>query len=267
MMTFDQRRRWARMVLRSELTGGQKAVLFALETYADYGDGTNAHPGEILLAEDCGMTTRAVRTALDRGKALGLIQQTQPANPKAHKAAVYRLVVPPVAGANLERSTGTGVPVNNSTTGTLLPVETGSTGTPVPVDNFSTGTVASVLPERTFLPPEPYTNNLGVLRNSGTSPEPGPDAHTIDPPSRFCDRHPQGTRLPCGDCANARTAFKAWQGTEAERDTATELAAETAKRQRRKLIDACPDCDDFGRLDDLSPCPHGGPGQVAVGHG
>lgn len=191
------------------------------------------------------MTTRAVRTALDRGKALGLIQQTQPANPKAHKAAVYRLVVPPVTGVTGERSTGTGVPV----------------------DNFSTGTVASVLPERTFLPPEPYTNNLGVLRNSGTSPEAGPDTHTIDPPSRFCDRHPQGTRLPCGDCANARTAFKAWQGAEAERDAAAELAAESAKRHRRKLIDACPDCDDFGRLDDLSDCPHGGPGQLAVGHG
>ncbi|WP_208855936.1 hypothetical protein [Mycolicibacterium mucogenicum] len=260
------------MVLQSELTAAQKTVLFALQTYADYGDGTNAHPGEILLAELCGMTTRAVRNALDRGKALGIIEQTRAANPKAHKAAVYRLVAPPVMAAVKDGSTGTTVPVNNSTTGTAVPVETRSTGTHVPVNNPTTGTAVQFLPERGFLPPEPFTNNLGVLRNSGTSPEPVPDAHTIDPPSRFCDKHPMGFRGKCGDCANARTTFEAWTASEAERDVAIELAEGDRERRRRKAIADCLDCDRNGLIEvdenTQAWCTHQGlPPLRAVGDG
>lgn len=274
MLTHDQRRRWARMVLKAELTQAQKTVLFALETYADWSDGTNAFPGEIQLAELCGMTTRAIRMALDRGKALGLIQQTSPANPKAHKSAVYRLVMPPVISVVETRSTGTAVPVNNSTTGMHVPVETRSTGTAVPVNNVSTGTAVHVLPERTFLPPETYTNNLGVLRNWGTSPEPTSelDAHTIDPPSRFCDKHPMGYRGKCGDCGNARTAFNAWQAAQAERDTATELAEQAHQHRRRQAIAACTDCDSRGLIEvgenSQAWCTHQGmPPLRAVGNG
>ena len=271
MLTYDQRRRWARMVLQSELTAAQKTVLFALETYADWSDGTNAFPGEIQLSELCGMTTRAIRMALDRGKALGLIQQTQRANPKAHKAAVYRLVTPGSIVGVEPSSTGTTVPVEPRSTGTHVPVNNSSTGTRVPVETRSTGTAAQVLPERTFLPPETYHHNPGVLRNSGTSPELVPGAHTIDPPSPFCDKHPHGYRGSCGDCGNARTHRKAWMAAQAERDAAIELAEEERRRERRRVIAACPDCDDFGRLDDLSPCHHRGqpPDQLppAVGHG
>ncbi|MUL61896.1 MULTISPECIES: hypothetical protein [unclassified Mycolicibacterium] len=274
MLTHDQRRRWARMVLKSELTQAQKTVLFALETYADWSDGTNAFPGEIQLAELCGMTTRAIRMALDRGKALGFIQQTQRANPKAHKAAVYRLVAPgSIAGID-GSSTGTSVPVETRSTGTQVPVNNPSTGSAVPVETRSTGTAVHVLPERTFLPPETYTNNPRVLRNWGTSPEPASelDPHTVHPPSRFCDRHPYGTRERCSDCANARTAFEAWQAYQTERDAAAELAEEHRKRERRRAIKACLDCDELGRVqvdaDTVRVCTHpGNPPDLAVAHG
>ncbi len=248
MLTHDQRRRWARMVLKSELTQAQKTVLFALETYADWSDGTNAFPGEIQLAELCGMTTRAIRMALDRGKALGFIQQTQRANPKAHKAAVYRLVAPGSIMGIDNPSTGTSVPVETRSTGTQVPVNSPSTGTSVPVETRSTGTAVHVLPERTFLPPETYHHQPRVLRNWGTSPEPVPDAHTIDPPSPFCDKHPHGYRYSCGDCGNARTHRKAWMAAQAERDAAIELAENERHLESRRLIDACEDCDPHGHI-------------------
>lgn len=249
MLTYDQRRRWARMVLKSELTAAQKTVLFALETYADWSDGTNAFPGEIQLSELCGMTTRAIRMALDRGKAVGLIQQTQRANPKAHKAAVYRLVAPGSIVGVEPGSTGTTVPVESRSTGTTVPVNNSSTGTTVPVETRSTGTAVQFLPERTFLPPETYHHQSRVLPNWGTSPEQlEPEAHTDVPPSRFCDKHPHGFRGRCGDCGNARTAFNAWQAMQAERDAAAELAAKDRLRERQRLIDACKECDPYGRI-------------------
>jgi hypothetical protein len=140
------------------------------------------------------------------------------------------------------------------------------------VNNSTTGTAVQFLPERTFLPPEPYTNNLGVLRNWGTSPEPVPDAHTIDPPSRFCDKHPMGYRGKCGDCGNARTAFNAWQSAQAQRDVAIQLAEDDREQRRRQAIADCRDCDGRGliEVDDNSQawCTHQGrPPLRAVGNG
>lgn len=92
--------------------------------------------------------------------------------------------------------------------------------------------------------------SVGVVA-VGSDPAP---AHTE--PSRFCEAHPAGTRDRCGDCANARILWETWQAAESQKLTAADNAAEESRRRRRDLIDACPHCDDFGRLDDLSPCEH-----------
>ncbi|MEX3644483.1 hypothetical protein [Mycolicibacterium porcinum] len=254
----ERRRQWIRRVLGCEgLTAAQKTVLIALETYADYEDGSNAHPGEILLSEICGLTTRAVRSALARGRELALIEQTAVENPRAGRAAVYRLVL-------ITSTTGTAVPVKEPTTGTTVPVNNSTTGTAVPVYNHPTtgtavpvtGTATSPSPEQPFRPPSHSPELLGVLRNWGTSPAEPIPTHTDRSPSKFCDRHPHGTRDRCGDCANARIAFQEWQAGQAVLDAATSAAEDLDRRRRRQLIDDCTLCDDFGRDDDLHPCDH-----------
>ncbi|SKI75994.1 helix-turn-helix domain-containing protein [Mycobacteroides abscessus] len=218
-----RRRQWIRRVLGcTELSAAQRNVLLALETFADYLDGSNAHPGETNLAEICGLTTRAVRTALGRGCELGLIRKTANENPRASRAAVYRLLL------SDESTTGTAVPVKDPTTGTAVPVYN-----PHHRNGHDTITGTAVPPTKSS------TKTTGVLRNSGTSPEPClADTHP-DRPSRFCDEHPMGTRGNCGNCANARTAFNAWQDHQAERDA--EIAQADAHR-RHQLRVTCPWC-------------------------
>lgn len=94
----------------------------------------------------------------------------------------------------------------------------------------------------------------------------GPDStHT---PTPFCDKHPNGTRDRCGDCANARRAFDAWKVDQADREREATEAVEADRRTIREAIDDCPDCDDFGRLDDLTPCPkHPNFGEGRRAHG
>jgi hypothetical protein len=91
-MNREQHRRWRRYVFGcTDLTVAQRLVLLALETYADFPEGTNARPGEERLAEDCRLTKRAVDAALSQGRQLKLIEQTARANPKRGRTAVYRL--------------------------------------------------------------------------------------------------------------------------------------------------------------------------------
>lgn len=91
-MKRQERRDWCREVLATEMTPAQRLVLLALETFADYADGTNARPGVARLAEMCRLQTRVVEAALHEGRRLGLIEQTGRANPKRGLAACYRLV-------------------------------------------------------------------------------------------------------------------------------------------------------------------------------
>lgn len=266
----ERRRQWIRRVLGcTDLSAAQRNVLLALETFADYLDGSNAHPGETNLAEICGLTTRAVRTALSRGCELGLIKKTANENPRASRAAVYRLVLSgePITGTAVpvkEPITGTAVPVNNSTTGTAVPVYNPITGTAVPVYNSHHRNGHDTITGTAVPPTKSCTNNSGVLRNSGTSPEPRitEDTHP-EPPSRFCDEHPMGTRDNCGNCANARTAFNAWQAHQAVRDV--EIAQADTRRRHEQRIN-CPWCHgtnlrDIG--DDLvEKCDHQRPPQA-----
>lgn len=249
-MAPERLRRWTRRVLgHTDLTAAQKNVVIALSTFADYLDGSDAYPGEINLAEICGLTTRAVRAALASGRKAGLIEQTAVENPRAGRAAVYRLVfnesttgtAVPVNGV----TTGTAVPVNNSITGTAVPVNNSTTGTAVPVNNSITGTATSPSPEQPFLPPSHSPKLLG-LRNLGTSPAPYvPDTHTPRP-SRFCEDHPQGTKQSCPACGDAREAFKAWQSEQAAIDVAI---ADAHRREREQLRLNCPWCHGTNNVD------------------
>jgi len=144
------------------------------------------------------------------------------------------------------------------------------------VNNFSTGQASPFPPDTGVLPPKPLTNNQLVLRNWGTSPEPEPEqAHTIDPPSKFCAQHPIGTPDPCPDCANARTHRQAWEAAQAERDVALAAAADIERRRRRKQIESCLLCDDYGRVDDIDEdgrevlrlCSHEGSTVLVVANG
>ncbi|SHX09261.1 helix-turn-helix domain-containing protein [Mycobacteroides abscessus] len=263
MLTFEDRRKWTRLVLRmpsAELSASCKTVLLALESYADYRDGTGAHPGEENLSKAADVNVRTVRRALATGRALGLIEQTSAANSKAGKAAEYSLTLP--GGAAV--TTGHPCPVDNSTTGHPSPVDNSTTGHPSPVETVHDRTNATPRPDTGVLPPKPYTNNLGVLRNSGTSPAPRitEDTHP-EPPSRFCDEHPMGTRGNCGNCANARTAFNAWQAHQAVRDV--EIAQADTRRRHEQRVN-CPWCRgtnvrDIG--DDLvEKCDHQSPPQA-----
>lgn len=246
-MNPESRRLWIRTVLGCpDLTAAQKTVLIALETYADYRTGGNAHPGVERLAEDCGLGERAVRYALDRAQRhtakcaedcdahLGLIERTHEANSRAGRAAVYRLVA---QGVTTAATTGTTVPVNNSTTGTAVHHDRHAHDT-------TTGTsVPPTLQAPSNLQHQP------LVGDGGTSPAGDPATHTDRVPSRFCDLHPQGTRQPCGQCANARTAFNAWQADRATADVALAVAEDRERKDRRRRIADCHDCDDLGRIE------------------
>lgn len=66
---------------------------------------------------------------------------------------------------------------------------------------------------------------------------------TGDPePSRFCPKHPAGTRGDCGPCGDYRRGHDAWKARQRERVTAR-------GRARRAAIAACPDCDEYGQID------------------
>jgi hypothetical protein len=264
-VTPEQRRQWVRVVLGHEdLTSAHKVVLMALETYADYRDGTNARPGEVNLARVSGLGVRAVRYALERGQQLGLIERTSAANSRAGLAAVYRLVP--------QSFTGTPVPVNESTTGTAVPVNNSTTGMRVPVKPVTTGT--AVHHDRHAQTPRPaqpqhHDRHSGASHLSNTLPTPSnhqggyvsrerhlaavPDLGS--PPSPRCPNHQNApSPVGCGPCGDARIFRRDW-----------ETAHAAAKAQ---AITDCAICDRDGwaRDDEGAPtiqCTHQPPTEAA----
>lgn len=237
-MRPEQRRGWVRMILgHADLTSAAKTVLLALETFADYRDGTNAHPGEENLAAMTGLSTRAVRTALDRGRGLGVIIRTSPANPKAGRAAVYQLGLgDPNTGSPVpveKSSTGTAVPVNNThTTGSTVPVEPVSTGTAIPHhrngDVISTGTT---VPPTLHAP----SNHQSVVNISGGRVT----SVGANGPRPHCHLHEENDDGPCRHCKRRRKWEEANPGWR-ERDEVER------RRQLRAIADNCPRCHGTG---------------------
>jgi hypothetical protein len=243
-----------------DLTPAQKLILLALETYADYPEGTNARPGVVRLAETCGLGVRVVEGALTRGRQLELIDQTGRANPKRGLAACYRLV-----------STRTSVQVESSSTRTDLQVES----------EFQPARIAfqparSEVSTRTLVQP---TNPLTPIQNTeeGAHARPTPSTSGPDqssdlaltssrqslngngndlptPPPIYCTLHPQGTATSCPPCGDARRNREAWDQNRARRRQNT-LAAIHSE------IAACPNCDQNGLTE-----PDNGPVQRCRRH-
>lgn len=249
-MTPESRRQWIRTVLgmpKQDLPDAQKVVLLALETFADWRDGTNARPAVATLSTMCNCDRRTVTRALARGRQLHLLELT--ANAAQHHPAVYRLVLP--AGLEAARQDSPDLSEEWARGDSEVRPEMPRGDSPVH---------PGVTGQTPYLYRDP--TELGVLRKSGTSPAAPIAAHTNRVPSRFCDRHPQGTRESCGDCGNARTAFNAWQAAAAEQDLALAAADDLERRRRRRLAESCPDCCGTGRRTDprnedfTIPCDH-----------
>ncbi|UPK64660.1 helix-turn-helix domain-containing protein [Rhodococcus pyridinivorans] len=104
---------WRKAVNRDyRLTHTERRVLFELDSAANP-DGTNARPGNTLIAENLrmnaekGMNEKSVRRALDRGVELGYIEQTAKARRVGESvwlAAVWRLIPP--ASVDTQMSSG-----------------------------------------------------------------------------------------------------------------------------------------------------------------
>lgn len=91
--------------------------------------------------------------------------------------------------------------------------------------------------------PNTHTLPVETLGGKLTQPSAG------DSPPPICRDHPENPEKPCWRCKNRRE----WEQTHAEQ------AAKTAAIERRKIVQECPDCDDFGWLLDVEPatkCGH-----------
>ena len=77
-----------------------------------------------------------------------------------------------------------------------------------------------------------------------------------EPPPATCDRHPDGTDLPCAACGQARRRRQEFE----QRRRLSALEAQRAEREQvvaaeRAAIRACGMCDDRGYRGNM-PCPH-----------
>ncbi|MCV7434838.1 hypothetical protein [Mycolicibacterium bacteremicum] len=109
--------------------------------------------------------------------------------------------------------------------------------------------------------PDP-TKGSGTLPENGTLPEPSSTGTGLGlgspsvggylgegtAPRPHCPKHVENHDGPCRPCE----ARRKWDLQHEADVKADELHR---KRTIRALIDACPDCDQVGRLDDLSDCP------------
>lgn len=237
-MTPEQRRAWRRRVFaESELTAAQKLILLALETFADYPEGTNARPGVAILAEMCSLKTRVVEAALHEGRRLDLIERTARANPKRGQAACYRLV-----------STRTDMHVETGSTRTDMRIESGFQPARNEFQPARNGVSTRTLMQPTN-PSTPIQNTEGAREaRSPTGPEqassaPAPPEQSANsnvvPRRARCSRHGHITDdADVPPCFNCKREAEAMDKAERER--------QAAERQRRaaeyERIQRCPDC-------------------------
>ncbi|UZF43188.1 helix-turn-helix domain-containing protein [Rhodococcus rhodochrous] len=121
---------WRKAVNRDyRLTHTERRVLFELDSAANP-DGTNARPGNTLIAENLrmnaekGMNEKSVRRALDRGVELGYIEQTAKARRVSESvwlAAVWRLIPPASVDTQMSSNNQSSVDIPESSVDILEP--------------------------------------------------------------------------------------------------------------------------------------------------
>jgi hypothetical protein len=228
-MTPTQRRVWRKHVFgHLDLTAAQKLALLALETFADYPDGTNARPGVARLAETCGLRTRVVEGALQQGRLLGLIEQTGRANPKRGYAACYRLV-----------SIRTAVRVEDLSSRTSVRTEDESQPAPNEFQPARIGvsTRMSVQPTNTRTPRQnTKDDDAREMEPPDLNPEPNtPLLVEVEPPQHI-DNAARPSRQHPSDAA--RWVVRQELGDDYPRESIDRLAVQVAKLARAGHPDA-----------------------------
>jgi hypothetical protein len=88
-----ERAAWKRYVMGCPaLQHTERLILLALETFADFADGTGAHPGWAALADICNLSRSETLDAMKKGRDLNLIERTARGARKLGHADTYRLV-------------------------------------------------------------------------------------------------------------------------------------------------------------------------------
>lgn len=118
---------------------------------------------------------------------------------------------------------------------------------------------SSIIRDSLASPPETLAPGTGEQGNRGTGEQIPVETSQVChqgadrvAPAQKCPRHIDDPSPPdCGGCAEANRSYKRWVAAERKREQ-----AETKKKQSlAQLIRDCPECDDYGRDDDLNPCP------------
>ena len=72
-------------------------------------------------------------------------------------------------------------------------------------------------------------------------------------PSEFCHNHPHGTRIKCGDCANARRTAVAWDRARQDEADIAALARVNERQRELDRLHDCTQCDSAGWIYDDDP--------------
>jgi len=115
-----------------------------------------------------------------------------------------------------------------------------------------TGPVGAPTPPAALADPDaPPNDHAAPITDASTEPPPRRCPDHID-----WDVHRKGPVPGCGACGDYREAHARWKRRhqEAEEDAIAKAAA--TRKTISDAIEKCPECDAFGRLDDLTDCPN-----------
>ncbi len=122
---------------------------------------------------------------------------------------------------------------------------------------------------RGWVSDEPQTRSLTRELTEGARPGVDRPRLTVvaEPPPRTCERHPDGTDMPCAACGNARHRYEEFE----QRRRLAALETQRAEREQavaaeRTAIRACGMCDERGYRGSM-PCHHDPDGDVRHARG
>lgn len=122
---------------------------------------------------------------------------------------------------------------------------------------------------RGWVTDEPQTRSLTRELTGGARRDADRPRLTVvaEPPSRTCERHPDGTDMPCAACGDARHRYDEFE----QRRRLSALEVQRAEREQvvateRAAIRACGMCDDRGYRGSM-PCHHDPDGDARCARG